>query len=80
MAGKYPKAINGFKQLSGKDDSLSQHAMYLLGDSYLKVGEKAMREMHFYFAHQTAAIKRKRKFQNFNTQSSLTNSDTRMKR
>ena len=25
------KAIDGFKQLSGKEDSLSQHAMYLLG-------------------------------------------------
>lgn len=35
------KAIEGFKQLSGKDDSLSQHAMYLLGDSYLKTGQKA---------------------------------------
>ena len=41
MAGKYPKAIDGFKQLSGKDDSLSQHAMYLLGDSYLKVGRES---------------------------------------
>src|SRR6185503_9921093 len=35
------KAIEGFKQLSGKDDSLSQHAMYLLGDAYLKTGQKA---------------------------------------
>jgi TolA-binding protein len=35
------KAIDGFKQLSGKDDSLSQHAMYLLGDAYLKTGQKA---------------------------------------
>ncbi len=34
------KAIDGFKQLSGKDDSLSQHAMYLLGDAYLKTGQK----------------------------------------
>ena len=32
--GDYTKAIEGFKQLSGKEDSLSQHAMYLLGDAY----------------------------------------------
>ena len=30
------KAIEGFKQLSGKEDSLSQSAMYLLGDAYLE--------------------------------------------
>ena len=31
QANNYTKAIDGFKQLSGKEDSLSQHAMYLLG-------------------------------------------------
>ena len=41
QAKQYPKAIEGFKQLSGKEDSLSQHAMYMLGDSYLKTGQKA---------------------------------------
>ena len=39
-ANKLNKAIEGFKQLSGKEDSLSQHAMYLLGDSYLKTDQK----------------------------------------
>ena len=38
--GNLDKAIDGFKQLSGKEDSLSQHAMYLLGDAYLKKGNK----------------------------------------
>jgi tetratricopeptide (TPR) repeat protein len=33
QANQWTKAIEGFKQLSGKEDSLSQHAMYLLGDS-----------------------------------------------
>jgi hypothetical protein len=28
---KITKAIEGFKQLSGKEDTLSQNAMYLLG-------------------------------------------------
>jgi len=41
QAKQYPKAIEGFKQLSGKDDTLSQHAMYMLGDAYLKTGQKA---------------------------------------
>jgi tetratricopeptide (TPR) repeat protein len=40
-AKKYPEAIEGFKQLSGKEDTLSQHAMYMLGDAYLKTGQKA---------------------------------------
>jgi len=35
------KAIDGFKKLGGKEDSLAQNAMYLLGDSYLKTGQKA---------------------------------------
>ena len=41
QAKKYTKAIEGFKQLSGKEDTLSQHAMYMLGDAYLKTGQKA---------------------------------------
>ena len=40
QANDLVKAIEGFKQLSGKDDSLSQHSMYLLGDAYLKTGQK----------------------------------------
>lgn len=43
------KAIDGFKQLSGKDDSLSQHAMYLLGDAYLKTGQKSNARNAFLF-------------------------------
>jgi TolA-binding protein len=45
-----PKAIEGFKQLGGKDDSLSQHAMYLLGDAYLKTGQKANARNAFLFS------------------------------
>jgi len=43
------KSIDGFKQLSGKDDSLSQHAMYLLGDAYLKTGQKSNARNAFLF-------------------------------
>ncbi|MCU0403345.1 MAG: tetratricopeptide repeat protein [Chitinophagaceae bacterium] len=35
------KSIEMFKPLSSGSDSLSQHAMYLLGDAYLKVNDKA---------------------------------------
>lgn len=39
--GNWNKAIDGFKQLGGKEDSLAQNSMYLLGDAYLKTGQKA---------------------------------------
>lgn len=49
QAKQYPNAIDGFKQLSGKDDTLSQHAMYMLGDAYLKTGQKANARNAFSF-------------------------------
>src|SRR5687767_4831761 len=44
------KAIEGFRQLSGKEDSLSQHAMYLLGDAYLRTAQKANARNAFLFS------------------------------
>jgi TolA-binding protein len=41
QANNFTKAIEGFKQIGGKEDSLAQNAMYLLGDAYLKTGQKA---------------------------------------
>jgi TolA-binding protein len=49
QAQNYNKAIDGFKQLGGKEDSLAQNAMYLLGDSYLKTGQKANARNAFLF-------------------------------
>jgi TolA-binding protein len=49
QANQLIKAIDGFKQLSGKEDSLSQHAMYLLGDAYLKTGQKTNARNAFLF-------------------------------
>jgi TolA-binding protein len=43
------KAIVGFKQLGGKEDSLAQNSMYLLADSYLKVGDKPNARNAFLF-------------------------------
>lgn len=37
----WSRSIDMFKPLSAGNDSLSQHAMYLLGDAYLKVNDKA---------------------------------------
>ena len=37
---KISKAIRNFEQLSDIDSELGQHAMYALGDCYLKVGKK----------------------------------------
>jgi len=52
---KLAKAIDGFKQLSGKDDSLSQHAMYLLGDAYLKTGQKSNARNAFLFCSSNSS-------------------------
>jgi TolA-binding protein len=52
---KLSKAIDGFKQLSGKDDSLSQHAMYLLGDAYLKTGQKSNARNAFLFCSSNSS-------------------------
>lgn len=38
---KWNKAIDKFKQLSNLPDSLGQTSMYLLGDCYLKAGDKS---------------------------------------
>ncbi len=45
----WQKAIDGFKQLSGKEDSLSQNSMYLLADAYLKTSQKSNARNAFQF-------------------------------
>ncbi len=44
-----PKAIEGFKQLGGAEDSLAQNSMYLLGDAYLKIDDKQNARTAFQF-------------------------------
>jgi TolA-binding protein len=63
---QYTKAIEGFKQLSGKEDSLSQHAMYLLGDSYLKTGQKANARNAFLFGSSNNSNPTQREISRFN--------------
>lgn len=63
---QYDKAIDGFKQLSGSEDSLSQHAMYLLGDSYLKTGQKANARNAFLFSASNNSNQLQREISRFN--------------
>ncbi|MCU0376597.1 MAG: tetratricopeptide repeat protein, partial [Chitinophagaceae bacterium] len=46
---QYAKAIEGFRPLSSGQDSLTQHAMYLLGDAYLQTNDKANARTAFIF-------------------------------
>ena len=48
-ASNWQKAIQGFKQLGGKEDSLAQNSMYLLADAYLKVNDKPNARNAFLF-------------------------------
>lgn len=48
-AKNWPKAIDGFKQLGGAQDSLAQNSMYLLADAYLKTRDKANARTAFQF-------------------------------
>ncbi len=68
-----PKAIEGFKQLGGKEDSLAQNAMYLLGDAYLKRTKRLMRVTHFFFVRPTAAMLNRKKYHNLITGNYHTN-------
>lgn len=65
QAAQYPKAIEGFKQLSGKEDSLSQGAMYLLGDAYLKTGQKANARNAFLFCASNSSDKKQQEISKF---------------
>ena len=39
--GNYNKAVRSFEQLSSVDSEIGQHAMYALGDSYMRLGRKS---------------------------------------
>ncbi len=62
----YPKAIEGFKQLSGKEDSLAQNAMYLLGDAYLKTNQKANARNAFLFCASNSSNPTQREVSKYN--------------
>ena len=64
-ANDFQKAIEGFKQLSGGEDALSQHAMYLLGDAYLKTGQKANARSAFLFCASNSSNNEQKEISKF---------------
>ncbi|MFN4284386.1 MAG: tetratricopeptide repeat protein [Lacibacter sp.] len=63
---QYAKAIEGFRQLSGSTDSLSQSAMYMLGDAYLKTGDRENARNAFAFCAANSSNQRQREVSLFN--------------
>jgi tetratricopeptide (TPR) repeat protein len=66
VAGNYNKAIEGFKQLGGKEDSLAQHAMYLLGDAYLKTNQKPNARNAFLFSANNSSNREQKEIATYN--------------
>ncbi len=64
--GNYQKAIDGFKQLGGKQDSLSQNSMYLLGDAYLKTDQRVNARNAFLFCSINSSNDQQREISMFN--------------
>ena len=65
-AQQYKKASDGFKELGGKQDTIAQNAMYLLGDSYLKLGNKAGARNAFLFCALNSTDNRQKEVSKFN--------------
>lgn len=63
---QYAKSVEGFKQLAEGRDSLSQSAMYLLGDAYLKTGQKANARSAFSFSSNNSSNSFQREVSMFN--------------
>lgn len=49
MQGEYDNAMQGFRRLSSEKNELGQNSMYILGDLYLKKGDKANARNAFQF-------------------------------
>ncbi|MBZ5855726.1 tetratricopeptide repeat protein [Flavihumibacter profundi] len=64
--GNYPKAIAGFKQLGGSEDSLAQNSMYLLADAYLKTKDKANARNAFLFCARNSSNPTQQEISSFN--------------
>ncbi|MBS1669369.1 MAG: tetratricopeptide repeat protein [Bacteroidetes bacterium] len=62
----WDKAIEGFKQLGGKQDSLAQNSMYLLGDAYLKTGQKANARNAFLICSSNSSNPSQKEISSFN--------------
>ncbi len=65
-SGRNEKAIEGFKQLSNEKDSMGQNSMYLLGDLYLKKGDKANARTAFQYCAFNSSNALQQKVSRFN--------------
>lgn len=63
---QYRKAVDGFKELGGKQDSLAQNSMYLLADSYLELGQKPSARSAFLFCSLNSSNKGQKEISKFN--------------
>ena len=65
-ANDVQKAIEGFKQLSNEKDSLGQNSMYLLGDLYLKTGQKENARNAFLYSADNNSNRKQQEISRFN--------------
>lgn len=63
---QYKKASDGFKELGGKQDTIAQNSMYLLGDSYLKLNNKPGARNAFLFCSLNSSDKQQKEVSKFN--------------
>ena len=65
-AEQYKQASQGFKELGGKQDTIAQNSMYLLGDSYLKLGNKSGARNAFLFCALNSSESKQKEVSKFN--------------
>ncbi len=66
QTSNWNKAIAGLKQLGGKEDSLAQNSMYLLGDAYLRTGQKANARNAFLFCSENSSNIKQKEISKYN--------------
>lgn len=65
-AQQYKKASDGFRELGGKQDTIAQNSMYLLGDAYLKLGNKSGARNAFLFCSLNSTDTQQKEVSKFN--------------
>lgn len=63
---QWQKAIDGFKELGGDQDSLAQNSMYLLADAYLKTSQKTNARNAFLFCSLNSSNAEQKEIASFN--------------
>ena len=66
QAKRWKEAAAGFKELGGKQDSLAQNSMYLLGDAYLKLDQKPSARSAFLFCALNTSNAKQKEISKFN--------------